>query len=239
MHDALVDLSPFEPLEGVLRADYSGGSRSPHVSQIRMIQGGPDAFVVIQDWAEMPDLRPGAVPEEAEGPPDLTGETIALYHFGDLSGPYAAITAPLIHGAEDAVAAVNEAGGVYGAELEIKFADTAGSIDEAVAAYDRFTGEDDNPLVMITYGSGEVEALAGRFAQDEIVNISAGLSAQRLLRRLWLHLWSWSDIPRPDGLRHGVSEGELGYVQAGGSWGRDQAGLSQLADSVWSRGIDR
>jgi branched-chain amino acid transport system substrate-binding protein len=76
------------------------------------------------------------------------------------------------------VAAINEAGGIYGATLAIKFADTAGSIDEAVAAYDRFTGEDDNPLVMITYGSGEVEALAQRFAEDKIVNISAGLSAR-------------------------------------------------------------
>jgi len=108
----------------------------------------------------------------------LTGETITIYHFGDLSGPYAAITGPLIHGAEDAVAAINEAGGIYGATLALKFADTAGSIDEAVAAYDRFTGEGENPLVMITYGSGEVEALAQRFAEDKIVNLTAGLSAR-------------------------------------------------------------
>jgi branched-chain amino acid transport system substrate-binding protein len=120
---------------------------------------------------------PTDVPEP-EGPPDLTGETITIYHFGDLSGPYAAITAPLIHGAEDAVAAINEAGGIYGAMLDIKFADDAGNIDEAVAAYDRFTSEDDNPLVMITYGSGEAEALAERFAEDKIVNITAGLSAK-------------------------------------------------------------
>ena len=126
----------------------------------------------------VPTKAPTATPEPTKGPPDLTGETITIYHFGDLSGPYAAITAPLIHGAEDAVKAINEAGGLYGATLDIKFADTAGSIDEAVAAYDRFTGEDDNPLVMITYGSGEVEALAQRFATDKIVNISAGLSAR-------------------------------------------------------------
>jgi len=110
--------------------------------------------------------------------PDLAGETITIYHFGDLSGPYASITAPLIHGAEDAVAAINEAGGLYGATLAIKFADTAGSIDEAVAAYDRFTSEAEKPLVMITYGSGEVEALAQRFAEDKIVNLTAGLSAR-------------------------------------------------------------
>jgi ABC-type branched-subunit amino acid transport system substrate-binding protein len=83
-----------------------------------------------------------------------------------------------VHGAEDAVAAVNEAGGIYGAMLDVKFADTGGSIDEAVAAFDRFTGEDDNPLVMITYGSGEVEALAQRFAESKVVNITAGLSAR-------------------------------------------------------------
>ena len=128
-----------------------------------------------EEPAEEPTAEP---PAEPEGPPDLTGETITIYHFGDLSGPYAAITAPLIHGAEDAVKAVNEAGGIYGATLDIQFADDAGSIDEAVAAYDRFTGDDPNALVMITYGSGEAEALAERFAEDKIVNITAGLSSK-------------------------------------------------------------
>ena len=126
---------------------------------------------------EPPTQAPTEPPVPA-GPPDLTGETITIYHFGDLSGPYASITGPLIHGAEDAVKAVNEAGGIYGAQLEIKFADDAGSVDEAVAAYDRFTGENPNTLLMITYGSGEAEALAQRFAEDKIVNITAGLSAQ-------------------------------------------------------------
>jgi len=124
---------------------------------------------------EAPAVEPT---EEPAGPPDLTGETITLYHFGDLSGPLAAVTGPLIHGANDAVAALNEAGGIYGATVEIKFSDTASSVDEAVAAYDRFTSEDDNALLMITYGSGEVEALAERFAEDKIVNITAGLSAK-------------------------------------------------------------
>jgi branched-chain amino acid transport system substrate-binding protein len=76
------------------------------------------------------------------------------------------------------VAAVNQAGGIYGATLALEFADDAGNIDEAVAAYDRFTSEGTKPLVMITYGSGEAEALAQRFAEDKIVNIAAGLSAQ-------------------------------------------------------------
>ncbi|NOZ48675.1 MAG: ABC transporter substrate-binding protein [Chloroflexi bacterium] len=122
-------------------------------------------------------VEPTAVPEP-KGPPDLTGETITIYHFGDLSGPYAAITGPLIHGAEDAVKAINEAGGIYGAQLEVKFSDTGGSVDEAVAAYDRFTSEDDNVLIMIMYGSGEAEALAPRLVEDKIPGLSAGLSSQ-------------------------------------------------------------
>jgi len=133
--------------------------------------------------AATPTAEPTKPPEPTEpppetGPPDLTGETITLYHFGDLSGPYAAITSPLIHGAEDAVKAINEAGGIYGAIIKLKFADDAGNIDEAVAAYDRFIGEDENPLVMISYGSGEAEALAQRFAEDKVVNMTAGLSAK-------------------------------------------------------------
>jgi ABC-type branched-subunit amino acid transport system substrate-binding protein len=59
VHDALIELSPFDALDGVSRVDFSGTNRSPHSSQIRMIQGGPDAFNVIQDWSEIPDLRPG------------------------------------------------------------------------------------------------------------------------------------------------------------------------------------
>ena len=117
-------------------------------------------------------------PEPTAGPPDLTGETITIYHFGDLSGPLAAVTAPLIHGAEDAVKAINDAGGIYGADLEIQFADTGGKVEEGVAAYDRFTGEDDNVLVMITYGSGEAEALAQRSTEDQIPILAAGLSAK-------------------------------------------------------------
>src|SRR3990172_2492028 len=125
-----------------------------------------------------PTAMPVPPTQTPAGPPDLTGETITIYHFGDLSGPLAAITAPLIHGAEDAVKAINDAGGIYGAKLEVKFSDTGGSVEEAVAAYDRFRSEDDNMLVMITYGSGDAEALAQRLAEDKAPNLAAGLSAK-------------------------------------------------------------
>lgn len=108
---------------------------------------------------------------------NLEGETVTFYHFGDLSGPLAGITAPLIQGFEDAVRAINEAGGIRGAQIELAFTDTGGSVDEAVAAYDRYTSEDPNVLLMFTYGSGDGEALASRFVEDQIPNLAAGLSA--------------------------------------------------------------
>ena len=108
---------------------------------------------------------------------NLEGETITFYHFGDLSGPLAGITGPLINGFNDAVSAVNANGGIRGAQIELQFTDTQSSVDEAVAAYDRYTSEDDNILVMFTYGSGDGEALASRFVEDQIPNLAAGLSA--------------------------------------------------------------
>ena len=108
---------------------------------------------------------------------NLEGETITFYHFGDLSGPLAGITGPLIHGFEDAVGAINDSGGIRGATVELQFTDTQSSVDEAVAAYDRYTSEDDNVIIMFTYGSGDGEALASRFVEDKIPNLAAGLSS--------------------------------------------------------------
>jgi branched-chain amino acid transport system substrate-binding protein len=118
-----------------------------------------------------------AEPMEEMRTHNLEGEVIHFYHFGDLSGPLAGITAPLVNGFNDAVAALNESGGIRGATVRISFVDTGGVVDNAVGAYDRFTSEDDNVLVMFTYGSGEAEALASRFAEDKIPNLAAGLSA--------------------------------------------------------------
>jgi branched-chain amino acid transport system substrate-binding protein len=141
----------------------------------------PEPAEPTEEPTEEPTDEPTAEPTEEPAPElrtdNLEGETITFYHFGDLSGAYAAITSPLIHGFEDAVGAINEQGGIRGATIDVKFSDTAGSVDEAVAAYDRFTSEDDNVMVMFTYGSGEAEALAGRFVEDQIPNLSAGLSA--------------------------------------------------------------
>jgi branched-chain amino acid transport system substrate-binding protein len=140
----------------------------------------PTAEAVATDVAEAmeePTAEPTEEPMEEMRTDNLEGETITFYHFGDLSGPLAGITGPLINGFNDSVAAINANGGIRGAQIELQFTDTQSSVDEAVAAYDRYTSEDDNVLVMFTYGSGDGEALASRFVEDQIPNLAAGLSA--------------------------------------------------------------
>lgn len=107
---------------------------------------------------------------------DLTGETITIYHFGDLSGAYAFITQPIVSALEDAVIYWNSHGGICGAELAQEFEDTGGDLEATQSAYDRFTSEygDDLDLLLL-YSSPDSELLREQLAEDEIVVlISAG-----------------------------------------------------------------
>jgi ABC-type branched-subunit amino acid transport system substrate-binding protein len=110
---------------------------------------------------------------------DLTGQTIPIYHFGDLSGSYAFITQPLLAGLADAIKYYNEHGGVCGATLKsdvgTEYRDTAGKREEAQAAYDYFSTLEDKPDVLVLYASPDAELLRSQVAEDEIpVLISAG-----------------------------------------------------------------
>jgi len=107
---------------------------------------------------------------------DLTGETINLDHFGDLSGPYSFITQPVVSAVTDAVAYWNSRGGVCGAELAQIYEDTGGSREAAQSAYDRFTSTYSDELdLLLLYSSDDGELLREQLAEDEIVSyISAG-----------------------------------------------------------------
>lgn len=107
---------------------------------------------------------------------DLTGETITIYHLGDLSGAYAFITQPIVSALEDAVKYWNSHGGICGAELAQVYEDTGGDLEATQSAYDRFTSEygDDLDLLLL-YSSPDSELLREQLAEDEIVVlISAG-----------------------------------------------------------------
>ena len=107
---------------------------------------------------------------------DLTGETLNIFHFGDLSGPYAFITQPVVSAVTDAVNYWNGRGGVCGAELGQIYEDTGGSREAAQSAYDRFTSTYSDELdLLLLYSSDDGELLREQLAEDEIVSfISAG-----------------------------------------------------------------
>jgi branched-chain amino acid transport system substrate-binding protein len=106
---------------------------------------------------------------------DLTGETVTIYHLGDLSGSYAFITQPLLAGLSDAIAYYNARGGVCGAALAQDYADTGGKPEETQAAYDRYSTLDPKPDLLLLYASGDAELLRSQVAEDEIpALISAG-----------------------------------------------------------------
>ncbi len=107
---------------------------------------------------------------------DLTGETLNIFHFGDLSGPYAFITQPIVSAMIDAISYWNSQGGVCGAELAQVYEDTGGNLEATQSVYDRFTSEfaDELDLLML-YSSNDGELLREQLAADEIVSfISAG-----------------------------------------------------------------
>jgi len=110
---------------------------------------------------------------------DLTGSTIPLYHFGDLSGPYAFITQPFLAGFADAIAYFNARGGACGAMMVSNegehYRDTGGDQAQTQAHYDYFSNLDDKPKSIVLYASGDAELLRSQLAEDEIpVIISAG-----------------------------------------------------------------
>lgn len=128
------------------------------------------APVVAQDDMALPDFI-----QHTECEVDLTGQTIAIYHFGDISGSYAFITQPLLAGLADAIGYYNAHGGVCGAMLTSDNRDTGGDLAQTQAHYDYYSSLDPKPDAIVLYASGDAELLRDQVAEDEIpVIISAG-----------------------------------------------------------------
>ncbi|MBE2268557.1 MAG: ABC transporter substrate-binding protein [Anaerolinea sp.] len=119
---------------------------------------------------ELPDFI-----QHSECSVDLTGETVTIYHFGDISGSYAFITQPLVAGLTDAMAYFNARGGVCGATFVQDNRDTGGDLAQTQAAYDAYSSLEDKPDLVVLYASADAELLREQLAEDEIpALISAG-----------------------------------------------------------------
>jgi ABC-type branched-subunit amino acid transport system substrate-binding protein len=106
---------------------------------------------------------------------DLKGQTIMFHSIGDLSGPYAPITQPLVAGLNDAIKYYNGQGGLCGAEIKLMQDDTAGKQEQTKSLYDRYKALDPKPLMILMFNSADGELLRQQVVADKIpILLSAG-----------------------------------------------------------------
>ncbi len=106
---------------------------------------------------------------------DLSGETFTYLSYGDLSGPFAFISQPLLAGLQDAAAYFNENGGICGATIELLVEDTGGDQDTGQEFWDDFTSRDEKPVVINLFGSADAELVRDQAVDLQIpIMLSAG-----------------------------------------------------------------
>ena len=121
---------------------------------------------------DTPAVPQSAYPWLSECSEDLSGETITLYHFGDLSGAYAFITQPIIAGLEDSITLMNGNGGICGATVAQEFRDTGGDTEQSQAFWDEFSAREDAYMIYL-YASADGELLLKQAEEAGIVLLNA------------------------------------------------------------------
>ena len=108
----------------------------------------------------------------------MRGETISLVYLCDRSGPFSDALGSRVQAVEDALAGLNEAGGVFGATLELRLADTGGTADGAQRALARMVRRfGEGPLILIC-DAGTEAAVRDRLSEDEIPALGPGVFAE-------------------------------------------------------------
>jgi len=102
-------------------------------------------------------------------------ETIKVGGIWDLTGVTADVGKPFAEGVQDAIAYVNDNGGVNGKKIDLMNVDYAYKIPQANAAYKKFVEQD--KVVMINgWGTGDTEALKDIISKDKVPYFSASFS---------------------------------------------------------------
>jgi hypothetical protein len=97
-------------------------------------------------------------------------DKVVIHHFGDLSGPYARITAPIVNGFNDFAEWFNtEGGGIDGVPIVQEFIDTGGAPEVSLEAYEEFKASKPYPIINIVYGPSECETLGKLYTRDRIL----------------------------------------------------------------------
>lgn len=98
--------------------------------------------------------------------------TIPVGHLADNSGPTADVGLPYGQGITDALAYINQQGGVAGQKLDVDSVDYSYQVPRAVATYKKWTTQ--NHVVAIQgWGTADTEALSGFLVKDKVPYFSA------------------------------------------------------------------
>lgn len=108
----------------------------------------------------------------------LEGETVTYYSQAGLTGPLSTILGTsFVNGLNDAIAEINAAGGICGAEIVLELTDTQYDAEQEIAVYSETREADPKPFSISTYGSAATVALSPMVNEDHVVNFAAGLNA--------------------------------------------------------------
>jgi branched-chain amino acid transport system substrate-binding protein len=102
-------------------------------------------------------------------------ESIKVGGLWDLTGVTADVGKPFAEGVQDAIAMINEKGGVNGKKIELINVDYAYKIPQANAAYKKFC-ETDKVVMINGWGTGDTEALKDTCTKDKTPYFSASFS---------------------------------------------------------------
>jgi len=100
---------------------------------------------------------------------------VSIGHLADYSGATADVGVPFGQGAADAIAWVNQRGGVNNAKVNIDTVDYGYQVPRAVSQYKKWVGE--KVAAILGWGTADTEALTGFVAQDQIPYISGSYAA--------------------------------------------------------------
>lgn len=151
----------------------------PTASETPLASTQPVTATTTPQLASSPTLEPtftsSPTPSNA---PDLTGETIVLIHLCDRTGPFSAAHASRIQAVSDAVVAINENGGIFGATLDLQLTDTLGTDDGAIRALARMVRQQgESPLYLICDPVAE-GAISNLLRQDELPALAPGIFSE-------------------------------------------------------------
>jgi ABC-type branched-subunit amino acid transport system substrate-binding protein len=103
-------------------------------------------------------------------------EFFTMYFFADMSRGFATVNVPRLLGIQDTVYWINKyKGGVQGKKLRVEWADHTNDLSVAATIYERWRTRK-NFVFLAVCGSQENEAFHDRYAEDEVVVSSCGVS---------------------------------------------------------------